>query len=133
MPESKDTTGCLPGSPSVSGMIRPRIYLGPDFMLGPGKIDLLKAVKDSGSISAAARQLSMSYKRAWMLLNTLNQGAGQPVVEVSQGGRGGGGARLTAVGEALVQGYESIEKACTQAARSELEALLALIKTDGKP
>lgn len=132
MPKSKDMTGTPAGAQLVSGMIRPRIYLGPNFVVGPGKIDLLKAVRETGSISAAARQLAMSYKRAWMLLDTLKQGAGQPVVEVSQGGRGGGGARLTPLGEALVQGYESIEQACRVAARAELESLQARIQAERK-
>src|SRR5215216_7908989 len=55
-------------------LIRPRIYLRPDLIVGPGKIELLKAVRDTGSISAAARTIGMSYKRAWYLLDTLNKG-----------------------------------------------------------
>ena len=64
-------------SPSPSPqpyLIRPRIYLGPDLIVGPGKIELLKAVRATGSISAAARTLGMSYKRAWYLLDTLKRG-----------------------------------------------------------
>ena len=56
-------------------LIRPRIYLCPDLIVGPGKIELLKAVRDTGSISAAARTLGMSYKRAWYLLDTLKKGS----------------------------------------------------------
>jgi molybdate transport system regulatory protein len=88
MKRQKKTTS---GNPSL---IRPRIYLGPELMVGPGKIALLKSVRGTGSISAAARQLGMNYKRAWYLLDTLNQGFHQPVVEAVQGGRGGGGTRL---------------------------------------
>ena len=65
---------------------------------GPGKIDLLRAVSETGSISAAARVIGMSYKRAWFLIDTLNRGFGEPVVEALAGGNGGGGARLTASG-----------------------------------
>src|SRR5262245_47352769 len=86
-------------------LIRPRIYLNPDLIVGPGKIELLKAVRDTGSISAAARHMGMSYKRAWYLLDTLNKGFHQPVFEASPGGRGGGGARLTALGETLIASY----------------------------
>ena len=70
-------------------LIRPRIYLNADLIVGPGKVELLKAVRDTGSISAAARQLGMNYKRAWYLLDTLNKGFHQPVIEAAQGGRGG--------------------------------------------
>src|SRR5712691_10502972 len=90
-------------------LIRPRIYLSPDLIVGPGKIELLKAVRDTGSISAAARAIGMSYKRAWYLLDTLNKGFHQPVFEASTGGRGGGGARLTALGETLITYYTAIE------------------------
>jgi molybdate transport system regulatory protein len=114
-----------------TSIIRPRLYLGPDLMVGPGKIALLKGVRDTGSISAAARQLGMSYKRAWYLLNTLNQGFRQPVVEATHGGRGGGGARLTALGEALLAHYATIEAACAAAAAPHLAALAALLPAAG--
>src|SRR6266852_3773958 len=70
-------------------LIRPRIYLGPELIVGPGKIALLKAVRDTGSISAAARHMGMNYKRAWYLLDTLKQGFHQAVIEAATGGRGG--------------------------------------------
>jgi molybdate transport system regulatory protein len=111
---------------SNPSLIRPHIYLGPELMVGPGKIALLKAVRDTGSISAAARQLGMNYKRAWYLLDTLNQGFHQPVVEAVQGGRGGGGTRLTALGETLIASYEAIEAACTMAAAPHVAELIAL-------
>jgi molybdate transport system regulatory protein len=114
-------------------LIRPRIYLGPELMVGPGKIALLKAVRDTGSISAAARQLGMNYKRAWYLLETLNQGFQQPVVEAAQGGRGGGGTRLTALGETLIASYAAIEAACTAAAAPHVAALVALATLPNQP
>lgn len=122
----RDTTRTAPGA----SIIRPRLYLGPDLMLGPGKIALLKAVQDTGSISAAARQLGMSYKRAWYLLNTLTQGFRRPVLEVARGGRRGGGARLTALGEALLTHYARIEAACAAAAAPHLAALAVLQAAD---
>jgi molybdate transport system regulatory protein len=70
--------------------------------VGPGKIDLLRQVAETRSISAAARAMGMTYKRAWLLIDSLNQGFGEPVVEASAGGKGGGGAHLTPLGEALV-------------------------------
>ena len=114
-------------------LIRPRLYLGPELMLGPGKIALLKAVRDTGSISAAARTLGMNYKRAWYLLETLNQGFHQPVVEAAQGGRGGGGTRLTALGEALIASYTAIEAVCAAAAEPHLAAMFALTTLPNQP
>ena len=109
-------------------LIRPRIYLCPDLIVGPGKIELLKAMRDTGSISAAARTIGMSYKRAWYLLDTLNKGFHQPVFEASPGGRGGGGARLTALGETLIASYTAITEACAAAADSQLAELASLTK-----
>ena len=107
-------------------LIRPRIYLGPDLIVGPGKIELLQAVRDTGSISAAARHMGMSYKRAWYLLDTLNKGSHQPVLEAAPGGRGGGGAHLTPLGEQLITYYTVIAAACAAAAEPDLAALFAL-------
>ena len=108
-------------------IIRPRIAFGPAFAIGPGKIDLLRAVAASGSISGAARSLGMTYKRAWFLIATMNQGFACPVVERSIGGRGGGGAKLTSLGEVLLRHYDDIERACQEAAASSLARLDALL------
>ena len=88
-----------------------RIDLGPDHRVGPGKVRLLEAVAEHGSISAAGRALGMSYRRAWTLIEALNAGFGRPVVETQAGGRAGGGARLSALGAALVADYRAIERA----------------------
>ena len=114
-------------------LIRPRIYFSPDLIVGPGKIELLKAVRDTGSISAAARTIGMSYKRAWYLLDTLNKGFHQSVFEASPGGRGGGGAQLTALGETLITAYTAIAAACAAAADPQLAALFALTKLSSPP
>ena len=118
---------------STPYLIRPRIYLSPDLIVGPGKIELLKAVRDTGSISAAARTIGMSYKRAWYLLDTLNKGFHQAVFEASPGGRGGGGARLTALGETLITSYTAIAAACAAAADDQLAALAALTTLPNPP
>jgi molybdate transport system regulatory protein len=112
-------------SPSI---IRPRIVLDGDLMIGPGKIDLLRAVDAHGSISAAARAQGLAYKRAWLLLDSLNQGCPSPVFHSSTGGSGGGGARLTPFGKALIAHYESIESACQEAAADHLKSLRRLLK-----
>lgn len=106
--------------------IRPRIYIGKDIALGPGKIDLLEKVGEMRSISAAARALGIPYKRAWLLVDSLNQGFARPVVDTATGGKGGGGARLTPLGEALVERYTALEQRINAASESELQALLAL-------
>ncbi|GJE16133.1 winged helix-turn-helix domain-containing protein [Methylobacterium marchantiae] len=93
-----------------------RIDLGPGNRLGPGKVRLLEMVAAHGSISAAGRALGMSYRRAWTLVEALNTGFGQPVVEAQIGGRSGGGARLTEFGAGLVRRYRAIERAAEEAA-----------------
>ncbi len=107
-------------------LVRPRIHIGDAIEIGPGKIDLLRQVADGQSISAAARSLGMTYKRAWLLIDTLNQGFGRPVVETTSGGKGGGGSRLTPLGEALVARYRALEAKLSQAAHPELDALFEL-------
>jgi molybdate transport system regulatory protein len=107
-------------------LVRPRIQLNEAVAIGPGKIDLLRAVAEASSISGAARRRGLTYKRAWLLIDTLNQGLGRPVVETATGGRGGGGARLTAFGEVLVARYDALEAAINRAAGKELAALLRL-------
>ncbi|MBP6095496.1 MAG: LysR family transcriptional regulator [Methyloversatilis sp.] len=107
--------------------MRPRLYLGSCIAVGPGKIDLLRRVAETRSISAAARAMGMTYKRAWLLIDSLNQGFGKPVVEASAGGKGGGGAHLTPLGEALVARYASLEAALAGACTQELSDLLALL------
>ncbi|MGU3540011.1 winged helix-turn-helix domain-containing protein [Methylobacterium sp. A54F] len=93
-----------------------RIDLGPDNRVGPGKVQLLEMIAEHGSISAAGRALGMSYRRAWTLVEAMNQGFGQPVVEAQIGGKAGGGARLSAFGADVVAHYRAIERAAAKAA-----------------
>ena len=106
--------------------VRPRVYIGESIAIGPGKIDLLKQVEATRSISAAARALGMSYKHAWLLIESLNRGFGRPVVATATGGRGGGGAALTELGSQLVKRYSAIEACVNVNARAELKALRRL-------
>jgi molybdate transport system regulatory protein len=106
--------------------IRPRVYLRYDVRIGPGKIDLLKRVDASRSISAAAREMQMSYKRAWQLIDSMNRDFGRPVVTTATGGSGGGGAALTDVGRALVAHYTALEVRLNDAAHEELARLQSL-------
>ncbi|MFO1173407.1 MAG: winged helix-turn-helix domain-containing protein [Hyphomicrobiaceae bacterium] len=100
-----------------------RIDLDPDGRIGPGKIELLEHIAACGSISAGARQMGMSYKHAWDLIEELNQIFGKPVVSAQTGGKQGGGAQLTSAGLALVRRYRAVERAALKAAETQLEAL----------
>jgi molybdate transport system regulatory protein len=103
--------------------VRFRIDLGKDRALGPGKIALLEQIGASGSLSQAARDLGMSYRRAWELLESLNQSFQQRVVATSTGGRGGGGAALTPFGRALVACYRRFEVAIQARASRDFRGL----------
>jgi molybdate transport system regulatory protein len=100
-----------------------RIDLGPAKRLGPGKIKLLQAIADEGSISGAGRALGMSYRRAWELVADLNECFGQALVDTQMGGKKGGGAQLTLFGKELVKHYRAIETKAEKAASSHLKAL----------
>jgi molybdate transport system regulatory protein len=100
-----------------------RIDLAGGARIGPGKIALLEAIAREGSISAAGRALRMSYRRAWELVEQLNRGLGAPVVATAAGGAKGGGARLTAVGLAVVEHYRAIEAAAATAAGPHVAAI----------
>ena len=83
--------------------------------LGPGKVRLLELVAETGSISAAARRMAMSYRRAWLLVDALNQTFRDAVVTTRGGGAGGGGADLTAFGVEVVAGYRAMEREAADA------------------
>jgi molybdate transport system regulatory protein len=100
-----------------------RIGFDPDGKIGPGKIRLLEEIGACGSISAAGRRMSMSYRRAWELVEELNRIFATPVVARQVGGKNGGGATLTSLGIALVNHYRAIEAAAQDIARSHLEEL----------
>jgi molybdate transport system regulatory protein len=102
---------------------RLRIVLEPDIAIGPGKADLLEGIRDTGSIAAAGRRLGMSYKRAWLLVETMNRCFKRPLVEASKGGRAGGGARLTELGEEVLARYRRMETLTADAIEPEMAAL----------
>lgn len=86
-----------------------RVVVAPGIMLGPGKAALLEGIRETGSIAAAGRRMGMSYKRAWYLVETLNGHFETPLVEASKGGRAGGGAKLTPLGDVVLDSYRSME------------------------
>jgi molybdate transport system regulatory protein len=107
-----------------------RIVFGPDRRVGPGKILLLEGIARTGSISAAAREMDMSYRRAWLLINELNAIFAAPVIETATGGPGGGGANLTVLGKSLIENYRAIEADSTALAAKRLGNFVASIKLE---
>ena len=89
----------------ASGAPRVRILWGSAIAIGPGKADLLQAIDDTGSISGAARRMRMTYRRAWLLVRTMNECFASPLVEAEKGGAAGGGARLTQTGRQVLSQY----------------------------
>lgn len=105
-----------------------RLHNGTDIALGPGKADLLEAIAQHGSISAAARALGMSYRRAWLLVETMNRSFRQPLVSTLAGGKHGGGTQLSETGEQVLRRYRALcaqAQAAVQGGCDELAQLLA--------
>jgi molybdate transport system regulatory protein len=107
-----------------------RVDLASGLRIGPGKVSLLEAIHSTGSISAAARSLEMSYRRAWLLVEEINNGLHEPAVTAASGGRHGGGAVVTAVGARIIDLYHSIQSQAISAADNEFRALGALARRE---
>ena len=108
--------------------IKLRLEYGEGLVLGPGKIALLGLIAQKGSISAAGREMGMSYKRAWSLVEQMNAGFAQPVVDSSRGGPGGGGAVLTDTGRAVIAHFRALEALLDQQGAGDLDALTAMLR-----
>ncbi|SFL85327.1 winged helix-turn-helix domain-containing protein [Marinobacter zhejiangensis] len=104
---------------------RLRLKLGQDIALGPGKAQLLDAIAQGHSISAAAKSLGMSYRRAWLLVDTMNRCFKAPLVTTATGGRHGGGAQLSELGRQVLDLYQQYQQ--TVQACAELRALEQLL------
>ena len=109
-----------PRSRDSTPKVRVRILSGSEIAIGPGKADLLRAVAETGSISAAAREMRMSYRRAWLLVHTMNSCFAEPLVDAVKGGPTGGGAELTAIGEEVLAIYDEISSLAGQRFESYL-------------
>jgi molybdate transport system regulatory protein len=96
--------------------------------LGPGKLELLEAIVRTGTLAAAARELEMSYMRAWQLLRTMNAAFRAPLVELRRGGVEGGGARLTPLGERVVALYRQMDRASRRASEPAWARLRRLLR-----
>lgn len=106
--------------------LKAQLLVGEDIALGPGKADLLDAIRQHGSISAAARAMGLSYRRAWLMADTMNRLFAEPLIETVPGG--GGGARLTRNGETVLAAYRAMEAALSEAASLPAAALLGRIR-----
>lgn len=104
-----------------------RVVLGRQVALGPGKAELLERIAATGSIAAAGRQMGMSYKRAWSLVEEMNTLFGTPLVDAAKGGPGGGGASLTEAGARVLGAYRHLEQAAAEAVAADLAALQAAL------
>lgn len=103
--------------------VRFRVDFTPACSLGPGKIELLETIEQTGSLRQAAQTLGMSYRRAWLLLDALNRSFSEPAAIASVGGQGGGGARLTPFGIELVKRYRAAAKNIEALARTEFQPI----------
>lgn len=119
------TSSTNPTQPQVA--FRMRIRKGDTVAIGPGKVSLLEAIREHGSISAAARSLGMSYRRAWLLVDELNHALKSPATHSEQGGQSGGGCTLTPVGEEIVRLYRDIEAEAQRSCAKQITALIKLL------
>lgn len=105
--------------------IKSRIWIESNnhMLLGEGRVRLLKAIEEQGSLSKAAKSLNMSYKKAWNLLDTINKSSQKPVVVTTIGGKNGGGAQITAYGKSLITAFETINKNCWAFLDQQLQQL----------
>ncbi len=113
--------------------LKAQILLGDEIAMGPGKADLLDAIAQTGSISAAGRALRMSYRRTWLLVDTMNRCWKEPLVETATGGSRGGGARLTDLGKRVVRSYRDMQQMMSHCADSkEFNELLHALRSAPK-
>lgn len=113
--------------------LRARLFSGDEIAIGPGKADLLDAIAATGSISAAGRAMGMSYRRTWLLVDTMNRCWSGPLVETATGGAHGGGARLTPLGVQILKDYRALQQAIETAARDHAEKLDAQLAPAPRP
>lgn len=106
--------------PLAHASLKLRIEFPEERKIGPGKIELLERIGRTGSISAAAREMDMSYRRAWLLVDEIGKLFKRPLVTTSAGGSKGGGAELTDFGRSIIEAFRRIEARTNQVIREEL-------------
>ncbi len=107
--------------------VKAQLLLGEEIALGPGKAELLEWLQRTGSISAAAKGMGLSYRRAWLMVDTMNRSFKAPLVETAHGGANGGGARLTDAGHAAITAFRALQADLDAAARKHQKALYAAL------
>jgi molybdate transport system regulatory protein len=112
--------------------VRFRIDFAGYSSVGPGKISLLEAIRESGSLSQGARNIGMSYRRAWLLVESLKQSFRKPVTVASTGGKDGGGMLVTEFGEALIKGYRELERDFATLAARRFHAVIPTLNRHSK-
>lgn len=112
---------------------RMRVTAGDTIAVGPGKVALLEAIASTGSLTAAAKLLDMSYRRAWLLVEKINAALTAPAVAAATGGRQGGGAAITPVGREVITLYRAIESAAHSSAREQFRAIGKLMRERATP
>jgi molybdate transport system regulatory protein len=108
--------------------LRLRVQFGSGFAIGSGKADILQAVAETGSISAGARSLDMSYRRAWLLIDAMNQCFREPVVDTATGGKGGGGAQITPFGALVLKAFRAMESSAMTSIAKKMPAFSKLLR-----
>ncbi len=108
------------------GLSHLRVTLSEDFYIGPGRADLLELIAETGSISEAAKRMGMSYKRAWSLVQALNDGWGTPLVETARGGAAQGGAVLSEAGREVLRHYRHMQERTRAVIASDVATLTKL-------
>ncbi|HJU83423.1 MAG TPA: LysR family transcriptional regulator [Holophagaceae bacterium] len=111
----------------AQAQLRVRVMLDAEIALGPGKADLLEAIDRTGSISAASRELDMSYKRAWQLVDTMNRCFRNPLVATEVGGAQRGRSTLTESGREVLALYRRMEAAAEEATAPSMKAMQPLL------
>ncbi|MDN5848937.1 MAG: LysR family transcriptional regulator [Nitrococcus sp.] len=104
-----------------------RVKFTPAWFMGPGKADLLDLIDKTGSIAAAGREMGMSYKRAWQLVETMNAMFRDPLVESTRGGASGGGAALTPIGKSVLAAYRKLEVQTERVGQDAIEEMQSLL------
>jgi len=114
--------------------IKLQAFNGGEIAMGPGKADLLVAIDRTGSISAAGRELGLSYRRAWLLVDVMNRSWAEPLVSTAKGGTQGGGARLTPLGHDVLALYRGLERDVARVAKGKAATgLLAKLAPSVRP
>jgi molybdate transport system regulatory protein len=127
-PAPRSAAGARSARQVPAARFRLRVTSGETISVGPGKISLLEAIRQTRSITSAARSIGMSYRRAWMLIDELNASLKKPAVHSAKGGERGGGSELTEVGEALIDLYRRIEERAAKACAADIATLLKLVR-----